>query len=253
MGAIYLIRHAQASFGAADYDQLSALGLMQARVLGQALKTRRPATDHVVCGTLRRHEQTAEGCLQAMGLSARWDSDPGWNEYDHQDVLCVYEPRYRDPASMAADLAVSDNPRRRFQEIFVLAMDRWASGHHDAEYRESWPTFRARVEGALARVTGSLGKSQGAMVFTSGGPIAATCAALLNMTARDALRLNTRLANAAVTKLLWSGSALHLSTVNEHGHFEGQRGEASEPGEARVRDREGAPALPESPSLITYR
>ncbi len=222
MGAIYLIRHAQASFGAADYDQLSELGLTQARVLGQALRSRRPRVDRVVCGTLRRHHQTAEGCLQAMELPARWDSDPGWNEYDHQNVINIFDPRYVDPAAMPADLAASDNPRKRFQEIFVRAMDRWSGGQHDAEYRESWPTFRSRVHDALARLNASLGKSQGALVFTSGGPIAAACAALLNLRAEDALRLNTKLANAAITKLVCSETVIHLSTVNEHGHFEGQ-------------------------------
>jgi broad specificity phosphatase PhoE len=222
MGAIYLIRHAQASFGAADYDQLSELGLTQARVLGQSLQSRRPRADRVVCGTMRRHHQTAEGCLQAMGLPATWDADPGWNEYDHQDVLQVFDPRFRDPAAMPAELAASDNPRKRFQEIFVESMDRWAGGQHDAEYRESWPTFRARVHDALTRLNASLGKSQGALVFTSGGPIAAACAGLLNLRAEDALRLNTKLANAAVTKLVCSEKAIHLSTVNEHAHFEGQ-------------------------------
>lgn len=233
MAVIYLIRHAQASFGAADYDQLSELGLTQARLLGQALQARGPRADRVVCGALRRHHQTAEGCLVAMGLPARWDTDAGWNEYDHQDVLNVFDPRYRDPASMAAELAASDNPRKRFQAIFVESMDRWTSGQHDAEYRESWSTFSARVQAALAAVSESLGKSAGALVFTSGGPIAAVCGALLNLGAKDALRLNTRLANAAVTKVIFSEKSFHLSTVNEHGHFEGPR--------------------ESGPSLITYR
>lgn len=227
MGVIYLIRHAQASFGAADYDQLSELGLTQSRVLGQSLQSRGPRADRVVCGTMRRHEQTAEGCLQAMGLSQKWDSDAGWNEYDPRDVMTVYDPRYADPAAMAAELAASDNPRRRFQEIFVQAMDRWVSGDHDDQYAESWPAFSARVQAALTRVSASLAKSQGALVFTSGGPIAAACAALLGLSAKDALRLNTRLANAAVTKLLCGSQAVHLSTLNEHGHFEGGPGEAS--------------------------
>lgn len=240
MGAIYLIRHAQASFGASDYDQLSEIGLIQSRVLGESLLARGPRTDRIVSGTMRRHEQTAEGCLRAMGLAATWESDPGWNEYDSKDVMSAYDARYRDPTAMAADLATSDNPRRRFQEIFVQAMDRWVSGAHDSDYAESWPAFRRRVSDALARVSASLAKSQGALVFTSGGPIAVTCAALLNLSAQDALRLNTRLTNAAITKLLCSGQTIQLSTINEHGHFE--RG-SSDAGAGASSD--GA--------LITYR
>jgi broad specificity phosphatase PhoE len=35
MGTLHLVRHGQASFGAADYDQLSDLGARQCRELGR--------------------------------------------------------------------------------------------------------------------------------------------------------------------------------------------------------------------------
>jgi broad specificity phosphatase PhoE len=35
MGNLYLVRHGQASFGAADYDQLSELGQRQSVRLGE--------------------------------------------------------------------------------------------------------------------------------------------------------------------------------------------------------------------------
>ena len=224
MGTIYLIRHAQASFGADDYDRLSDLGTTQATVLGRALSARQPRTHRVVSGTMLRHHQTAEACLDAMGLARAWDRDPDWNEYDHQAVLRVYDPRFADPGTMAAELAASQDPRRRFQEIFVASMQRWVSGRHDADYAESFPSFKARVNGALARVNASLAKSQGAMVFTSGGPIAVICGALLNLAGEDVLQVNSKLANASVTKLVCSPSSIHLSTLNEHAHFEGPDG-----------------------------
>ena len=222
MGTIFLIRHAQASFGAADYDRLSEVGLTQAKVLGRALATRRPRTDRIVSGTMRRHEETARGCLEAMGAPAQWESDSDWNEYDNANVLRVYDRRHDDPTALAAELAASSDPRRRFQEIFLASMGRWVSGRHDAEYAESWPSFRSRVSGALTRLNASLAKSQGALVFTSGGPIAAVCCALLNLSGEDALSLNSKLANGSVTKLLCNGKTVHLSTLNEHSHFEGE-------------------------------
>jgi broad specificity phosphatase PhoE len=222
MAAIYLIRHSQASFGSSDYDQLSEVGLCQARVLGDALAVRRVPLSRAVCGTMRRHHQTATGCLEAMGRPAEWTLDAGWNEYDHDDVICAFEPRYRDPACMMADLAASAHPRKTFQEMFVRAVARWASGKHDAEYTETWSAFRERVRAALERVNASLGKSEGAVVFTSGGPIGAVCGALLHLNDADTLRLSSRLANAAITKLVCSDGAIYLSTLNEHGHFEGE-------------------------------
>ena len=38
MTTIYLVRHGQASFGAASYDQLSAKGEQQAQVVGDFFK-----------------------------------------------------------------------------------------------------------------------------------------------------------------------------------------------------------------------
>jgi broad specificity phosphatase PhoE len=222
MAAIYLIRHSQASFGSVDYDRLSEVGVQQARVLGAALAARRVRVAHVVCGTMRRHHQTAAGCLDAMGRAPEWATDEGWNEYDHDDVIHVFEPRYRDPGALMADLAASAHPRKTFQEMFVRAVGRWASGQHDGEYRETWSAFQDRVRAALSRVNAALGKSEGALVFTSGGPIAAVCGVLLHLRDDDTLRLNARLANAAVTKLVCSDGAIHLSTMNEHSHFEGE-------------------------------
>ena len=225
MGTICLVRHAQASFGAANYDKLSEIGLTQAATLGRALHARQPRANRILCGTMLRHQQTADGCLRAMGLPPEWDLDPSWNEYDSQAVLRVFDPRYGESAAIAAELAVSDDPRRRFHEIFMASMDRWVGGRHDREYEESWPAFKARVNSGLARLNASLARSQGALVFTSGGPIAAVCGALLNLSGEDAIRLNSRLANAAVTKLVCSEKAIHLSTFNEHAHFEGERSE----------------------------
>ena len=53
MSAVYLVRHGQASFGAADYDQLSALGEQQARVLGQVLATQSASISRVASGGMR--------------------------------------------------------------------------------------------------------------------------------------------------------------------------------------------------------
>ena len=47
MGTIYLVRHGQASFGADDYDQLSALGTQQAQQLGRYWQERQMRFDAV--------------------------------------------------------------------------------------------------------------------------------------------------------------------------------------------------------------
>ena len=61
MGELYLIRHAQASFGAKNYDKLSKLGYEQSIALGKALSEQGVMPDVWVRGDMRRHCETAEG------------------------------------------------------------------------------------------------------------------------------------------------------------------------------------------------
>ncbi len=221
MGAIYLIRHGQASFGAVDYDELSALGVEQSRVLGAALKPRLPTVDLSLCGGMRRHRQTAEGVLLSMGLPLQWDDDDSWREYDHVAVLAAYRPSWADQPLMRAELARLPNPRQAFQAAFAAAVERWVSGLHNDDYPESWAGFCARVDGALQRLRERLEKSQTALVFTSGGVIAAVAQHLLQLDDTHTYKLNWTMANASVTKLIYSERSVYLSTLNEHAHFEG--------------------------------
>ena len=67
MGNLYLVRHAQASFGAADYDNLSELGHRQSVRLGEYFAKNGVQFDAVLTGTLKRHAQTYAGICQASG------------------------------------------------------------------------------------------------------------------------------------------------------------------------------------------
>ena len=96
-----------------------------------------------------------------------------------------------------------------------------ASGTAAASSNESWAGFCARVDNALLKLRESMQKSQTVVVFTSGGPITAVVQQLLQLRDERAFRLNWTLANAAITKLIVSDSRMHLSSLNDHAHFEG--------------------------------
>ncbi|MGH6638721.1 MAG: phosphoglycerate mutase family protein, partial [Polaromonas sp.] len=67
MGTLYLVRHGQASFGAADYDVLSALGHQQSLRLGEYFKDKGLTFDAALTGTLNRQIQTFAGICEGMG------------------------------------------------------------------------------------------------------------------------------------------------------------------------------------------
>jgi broad specificity phosphatase PhoE len=225
MSTLLLVRHGQASFGAADYDRLSELGLRQSTLLGQALAARGLEVGRVVCGGMRRHRLTADGCLLAMGVTAPIVVDAGWDEYDHDRLVAAYEPRFADRAVLAAELVASDDATRAFQRIFAAAIARWVSGEHDGDYGESYAQFGARVAAALARLAEPAGTKPAAttLVFTSGGPISAVAGQLLQVPSALQLTLGWTLANSGVTKVFSGrdGSGWKLSTLNEHSHLEG--------------------------------
>jgi broad specificity phosphatase PhoE len=223
MGAIYLLRHGQASFGKDDYDDLSEVGYVQSTALGEALRPRIPRLDAAWSGTQRRHRQTAEHCLAAMQHSGTVQWTPQLNEFDADELIGCMDARYRDVKVLRAEVARAPHPRRAFQALYEKAMTRWSSGLYDGEYRESWSAFGARCMEAVEQMRSTLGRSKTAVAFTSGGPITAICQRLLGLDNEQAWRLNVTLANCSVTKIIYSERAIYLSTLNEHAHFEGER------------------------------
>ena len=87
MGTLYLVRHGQASFGADDYDQLSALGQRQSERLGRYWAERGLRFDAVLTGTLKRHTQTWAGIAEGAELTHAPLAWPGLNEYDSEAVI----------------------------------------------------------------------------------------------------------------------------------------------------------------------
>ncbi|MDP1757609.1 MAG: histidine phosphatase family protein, partial [Pseudohongiella sp.] len=90
MSQLFLVRHGQASFGAANYDQLSALGYQQSAWLGEHFAELGVQFSRVVTGTLARQKQTAASILESSGQSVTIETDSGFNEFDFHTLVSVY-------------------------------------------------------------------------------------------------------------------------------------------------------------------
>jgi broad specificity phosphatase PhoE len=213
MTQVLLVRHGQASWGAADYDVLSELGARQAAVLGAALAARGVRPDLLLHGGMSRQRETARRLGEAAGWRS-WTEDPDWDEMNHEEVL------QRQPHTFAGDAPT----RREFQAWFEAATDRWAAGRHDHEYDESFPAFGDRVLGALGGLVDRLDDGGTAVVVTSGGPIARIAADLLGGGADLHKRIAPVVVNASVTKLVVGGRGTTLVSFNEHSHLEAEPG-----------------------------
>ncbi|WP_237111799.1 histidine phosphatase family protein [Nocardioides sp. WS12] len=219
----YLVRHGQASFGKKDYDALSDLGHLQARVLGRELAAREITPDLIIRGGLRRHRETADGILQGLEQHVPVAVDEDWDEFDFQHVMEVHKPLYRSRALMLADLARTRQPKAAFQAVFEEATARWIGGGHDEEYDESFPAFAGRVEGALERMTERGPEKGTVLVVSSGGPIGLAASLLLAGDTSLWGSLNRVAVNTGVTKVIHGRTGLNLSSYNSHTHVEHDR------------------------------
>ncbi|MEP7090976.1 MAG: histidine phosphatase family protein [Nocardioidaceae bacterium] len=212
MSVVLLVRHGQASWGAADYDRLSPVGERQSRVLGATLAARGLRPDVLVRGRMLRHRQTAEGACAAAGWAGEVLEDHGWDEFDHQQMLDLHPSGVEDGEELT---------RAEFERWFEGATRRWTDGEHAEEYDESFTDFGARVEAALGRLAALLEPSQTAVVFTSGGPVSWATALLLGAGAGVWSRLNPVTVNASVTKVVLGRRGSTLVSFNDHSHLEG--------------------------------
>ncbi|MEL6122913.1 MAG: histidine phosphatase family protein [Bacteroidota bacterium] len=234
MSRLLYIRHGQASYGQANYDQLSPLGYAQATSLGSYLLRQEQKFDAIYVGPLQRHHQTLE-MVQEEYAKAGVELPPPVEmaelvEHRGPQVLKELLPRLRHrdkqidiwQSEIEADITLKV---KNGLLIFDRAMALWAQGElddiHPKEYAK-WPAFRTMVEQGLERVIceHSDQKGQHIGMFTSGGTIAATIGRTLQMADHArVISLNGIVQNASMTEILFSNHRITLKSFNRVPHL----------------------------------
>jgi broad specificity phosphatase PhoE len=215
MPTVLLVRHGQASFGAADYDVLSDLGRRQSELVAASLAERGYRPARLVSGTLRRQQETA-AAFAAPG-AAQLEVDRRWDEFDPDDVLA----HHSDSAlRLQAEGAGATLTNRGFQAALEPALAEWVAHAERSPTAQTWPEFSGLGSAALGDLAAELGAGESAVVVTSGGAIAAVVGTLLGAPAEAFAALNRVLVNAAVTKLAIGSTGINVLSVNDHSHLE---------------------------------
>ncbi len=231
MSILVLVRHAQASFFADEYDQLSPVGHVQAWRLGEFWAGRGDYFSEVFVGPRQRQQQTAELVgegFRRAGLS--WPEPivlPELDEYDLAGILGQLAPSLasQDPAfeRLVAThrLSAGDVERARtFQQMFEVLLTHWQTGPDTgAKEVEPWLAFHGRVARALERMTDGSDRGRRVAAFTSGGFIGAAVARVLGAPDRTALELSWRVRNVALTHLIFSPGRLTVDDFNTMPHL----------------------------------
>jgi broad specificity phosphatase PhoE len=211
MGNLYLVRHGQASFGAADYDNLSALGMRQSIRLGEYFAKKDLHFDAVLTGTLKRHAQTVAGIAQGAGAVPEPEQMPGLNEYDSEAVIRTI---YTQP------LARPDTPEL-YKYHFRLLRDgltQWMNGVVSPAGMPSYREFVCGVTDVLVQVRKQ--HSGNVLIVSSGGPISTAVGHILGTAPETTIELNMRIRNSAVTEFAFTPKRLALLTFNTLPHLD---------------------------------
>ena len=204
MPTLLLVRHAQGSFGGADYDVLSERGQEQAATLADDLEAREVNVTRVLAGSLARQRDTAAPVAERFGREI--EIDPRWNEYESEEIIASH-----------ASPSLFEGTQREFQALLDAALVEWVT-----QADGSWPAFRERVRAAFDELAGVLESGETALVSTSGGPIAAIGVALLGLPPEGFVALNRVAVNAGVTKVVTGAAGATLVSFNEHAYLERQ-------------------------------
>jgi broad specificity phosphatase PhoE len=212
MGTLYLVRHGQASFGAADYDQLSDLGRRQCERLGTWLRSHGRRFDMVLTGTLKRHAQSLAAIETGLGTRHDALALPALNEYDSHALIRTVHSGPLPAVSTPAEARV------HFQ-LLREGLSRWMQGQTRPEGMPRYAAFVAGIEDTLAQVRERHADGT-ALVVSSGGPISMAVGHVLGLQPDNVIELNLHLRNSALCELRMTPKRLHLVTFNTLPHLD---------------------------------
>lgn len=193
MGLLLLIRHAQASYGQADYDRLSPRGEAQAAALAGPIASAR--LDQVYRGPHVRHQQTAAH----GGVAAATVLDE-LAEYPAFAMLQQFMPRLVAEEPRFADLTT--NPTGELTNLaFKTVLGRWMRDEWHGEGVERVGRFAERVRAGLDHVMRDVTSGARIGIVTSAGPIGVAIGLVFGASELHMVRTSLVIRNASISEL----------------------------------------------------
>jgi broad specificity phosphatase PhoE len=213
MAQLLLIRHAQASFGSDNYDQLSQLGYQQAKWLGEHFSDKELHPDKLIGGTLLRHKQTANEIIKSSHKPLEFQQDDCWNEFEFKEIITAYLEQHPNEQPQTKD-------SKQFFSILKRSMKAWSQDELRYHHGESWLSFEERVSSALSDLHKQAGKDEVVWLVTSGGVISMLMKQVLAVNNEIAIDLNFQIRNTSITDIVLTKAGKALSGFNHVPHLE---------------------------------
>lgn len=220
MSELYLVRHAQASFGTDDYDQLSELGFQQARLLAEYFDRRDIDFDHLASGDMQRQHQTLDAVfdgLKSQNQTVR-HCHPGFNEYNFEILFQCYERDFQEDELVRA-VAANRLDMKAYFRLLRRVLTAWSEGRLEG-VDETWAEFQQRVEDARSMLHDLAQTGSRVMVISSGGAISQFVGGVLNLSPEKVFDLNLQIRNTAICHFYFNRSKMNLSSFNVVPHLD---------------------------------
>jgi broad specificity phosphatase PhoE len=239
MGLLALVRHGQASAFAENYDRLSTLGELQAKLLGACWKRRNLAFDRVFCGPRVRQQRTAEIVAGHAGLPSPVMLD-ALDEMRVEPLFAEHMPelyaRHGHLQTLSDAMVAADGnaPKAKaFARLFGATLHLWLRGEIHADGVEPWVDFQARVRRVIADAQFEA-RGKRVVFFTSAGVVALALQQATRLDDLETLSTAFRVRNSSVSEFLFSsggsilpgaperaaGDRFSLLTFNETPHLD---------------------------------
>jgi broad specificity phosphatase PhoE len=190
---LILVRHAQASLGLENYDELSYIGMSQAELLGEYLYKHKSNKNVIISGTLKRHVQTLQPLIEHFAIQNNEDFEnlilmetKDLNEFS-EDLWkrIVFELNKTDSnfATYYSHFLKSKEKDFKFKKQFFYKMmemviKKWIED--DSYGDDNYQIFRARIVNTIKSIIELSSKDKTIYIFSSAGPISIILNYLLN-------------------------------------------------------------------------
>jgi len=230
LSKLYLIRHAQASFLSADYDNLSDHGHQQSLILGNYFVEKGIKIDKVYVGPLKRQIQTYERVKEVYEKNGLFFPEAiqfdELKEYEGMDImgtvqsdLAKHHPMFKE---WYAEMQAKPNHKTKMKMV-VTFLNLWATNSLKFDLpkgSQTFADFRAVAERGLSKVMKGNEKGKTIAAFSSGGCIAAMLGKVMDIqNPEKTMGFNLVMRNTAINEVLFSGSRLSLMTFNGLPHL----------------------------------
>lgn len=224
MASIYFIRHGQASFGSANYDKLSDLGMKQALLAGEYLSQTEVKFDALYSGTLVRQQETAQQLISAYeGKEVALPEltlDARLNELDANAIVMKLMPMVaKTQPEIHEWMAQAKTNKKAYQYILRACFKFWQTLDETIDGLEPWQDFYGRVKGCIGDIIQQQGSGKDIAVFTSGGVIAAVVQYALGLTDEGNYQVFEPVINASITHCKYSKDQFTLNYYNDHSYL----------------------------------